>query len=132
MSKKAVVKTSTVLLLVVVVMAAALIGTIYCYTTLPCDPNTVGGNITDAGTGVPIWDAIVTLDGLRCVTGAEVAGPINPPSGCRFHPRCPYAFERCFKEEPELFEVEPSHGAACFLHEEFHSGKMERGRIPSV
>lgn len=61
----------------------------------------------------------------------ETPQPIDIPKGCRFNPRCPYAFERCFKEEPELFEVEPGHGAACFLYDEFHNGRIERGRIPT-
>jgi len=39
----------------------------------------------------------------------------SPPSGCRFHPRCPHAFERCAKERPVLVEPEPGRGAACFL-----------------
>ena len=40
---------------------------------------------------------------------------IEPPSGCRFHPRCPYAFDRCMKEEPELKQVESGHFVACHL-----------------
>jgi peptide/nickel transport system ATP-binding protein len=38
----------------------------------------------------------------------------NPPPGCRFHPRCPLATERCRRERPEPVEVEPGHSAACF------------------
>ena len=60
----------------------------------------------------------------------ETPQPINLPVGCRFNARCPYAFDRCSKEEPELFLVEPGHGAACFLYEDFHTGRLERGRIP--
>jgi peptide/nickel transport system ATP-binding protein len=41
---------------------------------------------------------------------------ISPPSGCRFHPRCPYAFDRCPKEKPMLTEVSPGHLVSCFLH----------------
>ncbi len=41
----------------------------------------------------------------------------NPPSGCRFHPRCPYAFDRCKVEEPKLKEVEPGHYVACHLYD---------------
>ena len=40
---------------------------------------------------------------------------LTPPSGCRFHPRCPYAFDRCVHEEPKLRKVTEGHGAACFL-----------------
>jgi peptide/nickel transport system ATP-binding protein len=61
----------------------------------------------------------------------ETPQPINVPLGCRFHPRCPYAFDRCSVEEPQLMEVEPGHGAACFLYEEFHAGRLKRGRLPA-
>jgi peptide/nickel transport system ATP-binding protein len=39
----------------------------------------------------------------------------NPPSGCRFHPRCPYAMEICSREKPPVYQVEPDHSVACFL-----------------
>ena len=45
----------------------------------------------------------------------EVPDPARPPSGCRFHPRCPYAFDRCPREEPPLFPVAERRGAACWL-----------------
>jgi peptide/nickel transport system ATP-binding protein len=62
----------------------------------------------------------------------ETPQPINIPPGCRFHPRCPYAFERCREEEPTLQKVEPDHYAACFLYEEFHTGKLARGKLPET
>ena len=45
----------------------------------------------------------------------EVPNPSDPPSGCRFHPRCPKACERCRLEEPQPRELEPGHFAACHL-----------------
>ena len=45
----------------------------------------------------------------------EVPDPSRPPSGCRFHPRCPYAFDRCPVEEPDLVELAPARAAACWL-----------------
>lgn len=46
----------------------------------------------------------------------EVPSALNPPSGCRFHPRCPFVMEQCSGEEPELKEVTPDHFVACYLH----------------
>ena len=51
------------------------------------------------------------------VISGEVPSALNPPSGCHFHTRCPYAMDRCSAAEPELMEVSPSHTVACFLHE---------------
>ncbi len=45
----------------------------------------------------------------------EIPNPINPPSGCRFHPRCPIAEEICAREEPQLSEVHGDHQVACHL-----------------
>ena len=45
----------------------------------------------------------------------EVPSLIDPPSGCRFHPRCPHAMEKCKKEEPPFIEIEPEHYISCWL-----------------
>jgi oligopeptide/dipeptide ABC transporter ATP-binding protein len=47
----------------------------------------------------------------------EIPSPINPPSGCHFHPRCPFAMERCRVERPVLREIAPGHRSACHLND---------------
>jgi len=53
----------------------------------------------------------------RIILKGDVPSPINPPKGCRFHTRCPYAFDRCRSEEPPLRPTEHGHLAACHLHD---------------
>lgn len=49
----------------------------------------------------------------------EIPNPINPPTGCRFHPRCPLAQEICSQKEPEMRELRPGHTVACHFAEQF-------------
>jgi peptide/nickel transport system ATP-binding protein len=53
----------------------------------------------------------------RIILKGDVPSPIRPPPGCRFHTRCPYAFDRCRKEEPKLVATGNNHLAACHLHD---------------
>ncbi len=50
------------------------------------------------------------------VLSGEVPSPLNPPSGCTFHPRCPFVMDRCSAEEPQLRELEPEHWVSCHLY----------------
>jgi peptide/nickel transport system ATP-binding protein/oligopeptide transport system ATP-binding protein len=53
----------------------------------------------------------------RVILTGDVPSPINPPSGCHFHSRCPYVMSRCRHEAPALREVVPKHWTACHLHD---------------
>jgi oligopeptide transport system ATP-binding protein len=64
---------------------------------------------------VPIPDPALEAQRERVVLGGEVPSPLNPPSGCAFHPRCPIAIDRCRDAFPELRELAAGHRAACIL-----------------
>ena len=66
---------------------------------------------------VPIPDPDLAAASERIHLTGDVPTPIDPPSGCRFRARCPYATARCAEERPELREVSPGHYVACHLHE---------------
>jgi oligopeptide transport system ATP-binding protein len=71
---------------------------------------------------IPIPDPGVERRRKRIILSGDIPSPVNPPSGCRFHTRCPVAFERCTNEVPAFTEYEPGHRAACHWVEE-HGGK---------
>jgi oligopeptide/dipeptide ABC transporter ATP-binding protein len=88
------------------------------------------GVIVETGPTQPLWSlplhpytealigAVPSPDGRGVLPEAlpgEVPDPARPPAACRFHPRCPYAFDRCSREDPVLLEVAPARSAACWL-----------------
>ena len=88
------------------------------------------GKIVETAPTRALWDqplhpysegliaAVPRADGAGILPDAlpgEVPDPARPPTGCRFHPRCPYAFARCPVEEPPLIDVIPRRASACWL-----------------
>ncbi len=62
---------------------------------------------------IPIADPDV--ESMTGELSGDVPSPLNPPAGCCFHTRCPYATERCVAEAPQLREISPGHSVACHL-----------------
>ena len=63
----------------------------------------------------------------RIILEGDVPSPLNPPSGCRFHPRCPVAMDICSREEPEFIQVTPESRVACWKVEEELGRYREEG-----
>ena len=89
------------------------------------------GLIMESGATADLWNlplhpytealigAIPKVDAqgtLPMAMPGEAGDPADPPSGCRFHPRCPYAHEKCVRESPPLITVAPGRSVACWLH----------------
>ena len=64
----------------------------------------------------------------RIVLRGDIPSPVNRPGGCSFHPRCPYAFQRCHEEKPPLKQYSPGRWVSCHLLEE--PGSQPIGRQP--
>ena len=62
---------------------------------------------------VPVPDPEIEAKRERIILKGDVPSPINPPSGCPFHTRCPYMIEECKQQVPQLVEIKPRHFAAC-------------------
>tara|TARA_Y100000588_G_scaffold203535_2_gene217353 strand:+ start:4945 stop:5715 length:771 start_codon:yes stop_codon:yes gene_type:complete len=77
---------------------------------------------------VPLPDPDLERKRERIILPGDVPSPINPPSGCNFHPRCPWAQERCSQELPQLETVAPGHEVACHFWKEIEDG----GGVPPV
>ncbi|MER1987322.1 MAG: ABC transporter ATP-binding protein [Solibacillus sp.] len=59
-----------------------------------------------------------TIEPNRIILSGEVPSPSNPPSGCKFHTRCPFAMDLCKKEKPELMDITEGHAVSCHLYKE--------------
>jgi oligopeptide/dipeptide ABC transporter ATP-binding protein len=64
---------------------------------------------------VPIPDPVAEGRRQPTILAGEVPSPLDPPSGCVFHPRCPIAVDDCRRVVPDLREVAPGHRVACLL-----------------
>lgn len=77
---------------------------------------------------VPIPDPEVEVKRERIVLSGDVPSPLKPPTGCVFHTRCPFAYEKCKRDIPEFTEAEPGHWVACHLVDE----PARRNETPNV
>lgn len=83
---------------------------------------------------VPVPDPRVEAIRQRIVLQGDVPSPINPPEGCRFHTRCPYAIQACREVVPPLVEIKPNHFAACIRisPDQPHIEKVAPGAAPGL
>ncbi len=79
---------------------------------------------------VPSIDPDTVGGAKRIILEGDVPSPINPPSGCRFHTRCPYKFDACSTAEPPLMDVGGAHFVACHLYNPQHTGGAPEMAIP--
>jgi oligopeptide/dipeptide ABC transporter ATP-binding protein len=79
---------------------------------------------------VPVADPVKERERRRITLTGDVPSPVNPPSGCRFRTRCPAARDDCAKVDPDLYQVDPGHGAACIYAGEAVAEMLARPDAP--
>lgn len=75
---------------------------------------------------VPVPDPIIERNRERVILEGDIPSPSNPPSGCRFRTRCPYARSQCETLDPEFRELEPEHWVACHFAEEIRDERASK------
>jgi peptide/nickel transport system ATP-binding protein len=79
---------------------------------------------------VPVPDPLVEDRRERILLAGDLPSPANPPAGCRFHTRCPWAQDtRCHDERPALREIFPAHRVACHWAEDIRDGRLRRHEV---
>jgi oligopeptide/dipeptide ABC transporter ATP-binding protein len=83
---------------------------------------------------VPVPDPKIEAARQRVVLEGDVPSPINPPLGCRFHTRCPFAIQACKEVEPQLVEIKANHWAACIRisPQQPHIEQVAPGEAPGL
>ncbi len=83
---------------------------------------------------VPVPDPEIEANRRRIVLQGDVPSPINPPQGCRFHTRCPFAIQACKEVVPPLAEIKPNHFAACIRisPDQPHIERVAPGAAPGL
>jgi len=78
---------------------------------------------------VPVLDPTEMKSRKQIMLKGEIPSPINPPPGCRFHTRCPYAKQICLEKEPPTTVTKNNHSVACYFWEEISSGKASINNV---
>ncbi|MEM4200126.1 MAG: dipeptide ABC transporter ATP-binding protein [Nitrososphaerales archaeon] len=75
-------------------------------------------------TVVPVPNPRIMRSRRPTLLKGEIPSPINPPSGCRFHTRCPYVMRKCSEEEPQITQAKPNHFVSCLFWKEIEEGAL--------
>ena len=71
---------------------------------------------------IPLPDPVAEKQRKRIILQGDVPSPVNPPTGCRFHPRCRFAEPDCAQNDPQLIQVDAGHWVGCHYWQEIENG----------